>query len=152
VALADHGGFGRYCDSFATCLANVQAAALMHELGTTSASCTRRQQRDDLNFEPNYLSTMNYLYEFHGAGDAPLDFSSAVLPQLDEGNLSRTTSIGGGVTQRGCRRPPSTSHRSAISAWWPGGEAAVVGRCDQAAQPCRSRSTSTDQAARSPVR
>ena len=97
------GGFGRYCDTTATCVANVQAAVLMHELGHNLGLLHSAGNKDvSLAWEPNYLSIMNYLYEFQDVTPGrPLDYSSAVLPQLDEGNLSLATSIGGGIAQEG---------------------------------------------------
>ncbi len=72
-----------------------QAGTLMHELGHTLN--LRHGGSDNISCKPNYLSVMNYSFQFDGSPvvGRPLDFSRAALPSLDENNLSEPAGIGG---------------------------------------------------------
>ena len=69
----------------------MQASTMMHEMGH---GFERRHGGGPLepNCKPTYLSVMNYLYQLRGllddSGSPHLDFSGAVLPTVDEANLS----------------------------------------------------------------
>ncbi len=99
-----------------------QAGTVMHELGhnlglhhggAVSPSSTGRLPGDiDTNHKPNYLSVMNYNYQFTGVLQntasannqactvggtsmyCTLDYSESALPPLDQSNLHETTGIG----------------------------------------------------------
>jgi len=82
-----------------------QAGTFMHELGHNLA--LRHGGDDDVNYKPNYLSVMNYLFQVDGIppedpdGPGPLygrfDYSRAPLLTLDENNLSEPAGIGAGT-------------------------------------------------------
>ena len=77
---------------------DMQAGTLMHELGHTLGLYHGGAGTNDYNCKPNYLSVMNYLYQFNLGGFAsntpgvatntpmranrPLDFSRNALPNL----------------------------------------------------------------------
>jgi hypothetical protein len=50
----------------ATCWAQLQARAFMHELG--HALGLKHGGQDDVNDKPNHFSVMNYWYQFHHHG------------------------------------------------------------------------------------
>lgn len=59
---------------------------------------------DGANCKPNYLSVMNYLFQFSGlidddTGVQSFDYSGSALPALDEGSLSEMAGISDGTTQ-----------------------------------------------------
>lgn len=67
-----------------------QAGTFMHELGHTLS--LRHGGHDHLHNKPNYLSVMNYLFQFDGMAAAPavIDYSrfgTDVLPAIDENNV-----------------------------------------------------------------
>ena len=70
-----------------------QAATFMHELGHTLG--LDHGGGDDINYKPNYLSIMNYLFQFEGTPlhYRPLTFSSAKLPRLYEANLNEVEGL-----------------------------------------------------------
>ena len=65
--------------------------SFMHELGHTLGlghSCSNE------GFKPNYLSVMNYGFEFeNNVKDRPLDFSRVQLPDLFEKKLDETLGL-----------------------------------------------------------
>ena len=75
-----------------------QAGTFMHELGHT-LGLLHGGADGELN-KPNYLSVMNYYFQFEGLGD-PLaavpdfDFSDTKLPDLDENALYEQVGLGG---------------------------------------------------------
>jgi uncharacterized repeat protein (TIGR01451 family) len=78
-----------------------QAGTLMHELGHNLD--LGHGGEDGLNYKPNYLSVMNYWYQFTGIprvqadGDIPetgrLDYSRARLPALNEAGLEERVGV-----------------------------------------------------------
>lgn len=71
-----------------------QAAIFMHELGHNLG--IRHGGQDNINYKPNYLSVMNYMYmfNFEPIPNRPLDFSREKLKTLDESNLNETDGLG----------------------------------------------------------
>ena len=72
-----------------------QAATFMHELGHNLG--LRHGGGDTVNYKSNYLSIMNYLFEFDGdpLHNRPLTFSSAKLASLNEGDLNEIVGVRG---------------------------------------------------------
>jgi hypothetical protein len=72
-----------------------QTGTFFHEVGHNLS--LRHGGDDDQNFEPNYLSIMNYSFQMRGLRidgvDANFDYSTAALPALNENNLDETTGI-----------------------------------------------------------
>lgn len=70
-----------------------QAATFMHELGHNLG--LRHGGGDNVNYKPNYLSIMNYLFQFDGdpLKHRPLTFSSVKLASLDEDSLDETVGV-----------------------------------------------------------
>ena len=80
---------------------HMQAATLMHELGHNLGLLHGEVKTQDAptvivpepNCKPNYLSTMNYLFQLRGLVDADgvtrVDFASPVTAQLNETNLGQ---------------------------------------------------------------
>jgi PKD repeat protein len=87
---------------------NEQAGTFMHELGHNLG--LRHGGDDDQNFEPNYLSVMNYSFQTNGlifkADDGLLDYSRfGNIPPLNEEHLNETVGLNGGsaITDYGTR-------------------------------------------------
>jgi hypothetical protein len=73
-----------------------QAATFMHELGHNLG--LEHGGVDEINYKPNYLSIMNYLFEMPYKNPLrPLDYSGYKLPDLNERNLNETNGIIGGL-------------------------------------------------------
>lgn len=71
-----------------------QAGTFMHELGHNLG--LRHGGIDDINYKPNYLSIMNYLFTFSKPlRNRPLTYSSATLPRLDETKLNEPVGVTG---------------------------------------------------------
>jgi hypothetical protein len=92
-----YGGGGiAWCETLAHCREINDAGTLMHEFGHSLG--LHHGGRDDVQYKPNYLSVMNYLYQtpdrVHGR---PLDYSLFALPTLDENALVESAGILGGV-------------------------------------------------------
>jgi hypothetical protein len=72
-----------------------QAGTFMHELGHNLG--LRHGGKDDVVAKPNYLSVMNYLFQFHGLTQngvpGHFDYSRFELPSLNEGALDSTQGI-----------------------------------------------------------
>jgi len=74
-----------------------QAGTFMHELGHTLG--LDHGGADDVNYKPNYLSIMNYAFQFPDLNPLrPLDYSRTALPDLDEAHLNEPAGIGAEVT------------------------------------------------------
>ncbi len=88
---------GQWTDSVGT--VNDQAGTFMHELGHTLGLMHGGGDGD--NNKPNYLSIMNYAFQFPGLRidgvDANYDYSQFDLPDLDENNLDETVGLNGGA-------------------------------------------------------
>ena len=74
-----------------------QAGTFMHELGHNLG--LRHGGGDDINYKPNYLSIMNYLFQVPYAPlvrglQAPLSYSSVAQPELVEKKLDESKGIG----------------------------------------------------------
>jgi hypothetical protein len=70
-----------------------QAALFMHELGHTLG--LRHGGGDDVNYKPNYLSIMNYRFQYDNLlPGRPLDYSREVLRTIDENNIDERIGIG----------------------------------------------------------
>lgn len=84
------GGIG--CAASPTC----QAGTLMHELGHNLG--LQHGGGDSVNYKPNYLSIMNYLFQFRGLDVGPntgvLDYSRTALGPLDERSLNEANGLG----------------------------------------------------------
>ena len=80
-----------------------QAGTLMHEFGHTLGF--DHGGADRINYKPNYLSVMNYSFQFERwATDRPLDYSRDELPPLNESHLNENDGIAGTP----CSRPLSS--------------------------------------------
>jgi hypothetical protein len=97
----------------------MEAGTIMHELG----HCLNLQHggfESYVNFKPNYVSSMNYLFQFNGTlgGGAP-DYSHGWRQPLDERQLDETSGVGPSDEQvywlitRG-RTQPAISRRSDV--------------------------------------
>jgi hypothetical protein len=78
---------------------NEQAGTFMHELGHNLG--LRHGGDDHTNYEPNFLSIMNYSFQTRGlrinGQDGHFDYSRFALPDLDENNLDETAGLNGGA-------------------------------------------------------
>ena len=76
---------------------NQQAGTLMHEFGHNLG--LRHGGDDHRNFEPNYLSVMNYSFQTRGlrvgGADGVFDYSRFQLPALDEATLNEPIGLAG---------------------------------------------------------
>ena len=74
-----------------------QAATLFHELGH-NLGLRHGPTAKSANCEPNFLSSMNYLYQtaglLDGKGSPQIDYSRQELPNLTEGSLSDAAGFG----------------------------------------------------------
>jgi hypothetical protein len=76
-----------------------QSATFMHELGHTLGLL--HGGNDTINFKPNYLSVMNYLFQFpYEVPGRPLDFSWGELPSLIEYDLDENLGVQGPILSR----------------------------------------------------
>jgi len=73
-----------------------EAGTIMHELGHNLN--LRHGGNENLNFKPNYLSLMNYLFQLRGIPAANrLDYSQNDLPDLNENSLNENLGIQDGT-------------------------------------------------------
>lgn len=92
---------GGFCAAGLECSGTVaqQAGTIMHEFGHTLG--LHHGGDDDLNYEPNFLSVMNYFFQFsglplRGRGLPRYDYSRVLdgaIPDLDEQALDETAGI-----------------------------------------------------------
>lgn len=87
-----------------------QSSTFMHELGHNLGLLHGGQ--DDKNYKPNYLSIMNYLFQFpYRVPGRPLDYSWSPLDTLDEDNLTENIGIPGPVNSRTAYTLPNGTRR-----------------------------------------
>jgi len=71
-----------------------QAGVFMHELGHNLG--LDHGGGDDVNYKPNYMSIMNYMFELKDiVPNRPLTFSNKKMPDLNEARLDETRGLGG---------------------------------------------------------
>jgi hypothetical protein len=113
-----------------------QAGTFMHELGHNLG--LRHGGGDDLSYKPNYLSVMNYFFQFDGliidGSDGNFDYSRFILPNLDENALAEPVGLNGGavIDTYGTRRFCFGADRRVVNAnapidWNCDGDAADTG-------------------------
>lgn len=113
---------------------NEQAGTFMHELGHNMG--LRHGGDDHVNYEPNYLSVMNYSFQTAGLHknnqDGHFDYSRFALPDLSENNLDETVGLGGvALSHYGTRY------------YCPGGENKVAETIDQIDWNCNGDLTNS---------
>jgi probable HAF family extracellular repeat protein len=102
------GGLSR-CHTTVACRRVMDAGTMMHELGHTLG--LHHGGQDEIQYKPNYLSVMNYLFQMRGrTPDRPLDYSRWALPTLDENNMVEGQGVLGGA---------DSSTSAAAAAEWP---------------------------------
>ena len=70
----------------------IAVAIFMHELGHTLG--LKHGGSDNINYKPNYLSIMNYLFQNTGlVGTNALDYSNYVLPTINEAAIDETLGV-----------------------------------------------------------
>jgi hypothetical protein len=95
-----NGGGRSVCVSLALCTRDVEAGTFMHELG--HALGLHHGGGDDTQNKPNYLSVMNYSFQFPGTDPArPLDYSRWKLDPLDKASLDEPAGIDDGRSYDG---------------------------------------------------
>ncbi|MGA1823428.1 MAG: hypothetical protein ACMUIP_02105 [bacterium] len=87
---------------------NIIAHAFMHELGHTFG--LGHGGNDDINYKPNYVSVMNYVFMNPNLfGQSFLNYSGHDLPELNEQNLNENI----GITV-----PPGASYTGILMPYW----------------------------------
>ncbi len=75
---------------------NMNVGTFVHEFGHTLG--LKHGGTDHVNNKPNYLSVMNYLFQFNGvprvSGGGYFGYSSVAPPSLDESRLSESSGLG----------------------------------------------------------
>jgi WD40-like Beta Propeller Repeat len=107
---------GPICDPVTVdCTQAAQAGTFMHELGHNLGLL--HGGGDGLNYKPNYLSIMNYAFQFTGLpfadGTKKLDYSRSALPTLDERQLNEGAGFGGPAGEETVAYCPNGRLRSA---------------------------------------
>ena len=76
-----------------------KAGTLMHELGHNLG--LQHGGSDGVNYKPNFLSIMNYLFQMNGlivnGTQGTLDYSRFALPSLNENSLNENVGLNGGA-------------------------------------------------------
>jgi hypothetical protein len=89
-----------------------QEGTFMHELGHNLN--LNHGGDDNNNCKPNYLSVVNYAFQFNTlVSNRPLDYSRSDLPDLVEGNLNESTGVSGAPTVYG---PPTVTNVNSVGA------------------------------------
>jgi hypothetical protein len=70
-----------------------QARTFMHELGHNLG--LQHGGNDKVNYKPNYMSIMNYMFSDDSLRKWPLTYSSKKMPDLDESNLNELRGVAG---------------------------------------------------------
>jgi len=87
--------FGAFSNALGT--RKNQAAVFMHELGHTLGLA--HGGGESTNYKPNYLSIMNYRFQFdYYLPERPLDYSRQALRAIDENDLDERVGIGAATT------------------------------------------------------
>jgi len=90
-----------------------QASTFMHELGHNLG--LHHGGKDDINFKPNYLSIMNYMFQFnYRYPNRPMDYSRIKLDPLNEATLNETKGVGVDYVSAGSGGWLFTGHRDPI--------------------------------------
>ena len=91
ITMASFGALGPSGEKIHT--TDQEAGTVMHEMGHLLG--LGHGGPDNIGCKPNYLSVMNYSFQFSDVGtDRPLDFSREELDTLDEGGLDESDGIG----------------------------------------------------------
>lgn len=86
-----------------------QAATFMHELGHNLG--LNHGGNSSINYKPNYLSIMNYLFQFNDLyTNRPLDYSRTELKPLNEAALNEMNGLGVGNVSAGSGEWLFTGH------------------------------------------
>lgn len=90
-----------------------QASVFMHELGHNLG--LNHGGKDDVNYKPNYLSIMNYMFQFNDLyPNRPLDFSRTELNTLNEAALNEMDGVGVDYVSAGSGGWLFTGHKDPI--------------------------------------
>lgn len=99
------GGFDAVYKKFQIGSERVQAGTFMHELGHNLG--LDHGGDDDVRFKPNYLSVMNYAFQFNGLAkngqSGWYDYSRAELPPLNELHLNEQNGLRGNTDGTGSK-------------------------------------------------
>lgn len=104
----------------------IEESTFMHELGHTLG--LQHGGGDGINNKLNYLSVMNYTFQFpSNVPSRPLDYSHQAMPSIDENHLNETTTLGGPASLM-----TTWTEVSPVSTTRPNGFIYVSGRANQA--------------------
>jgi hypothetical protein len=97
-----------------------QEGSLMHEFGHTLN--LHHGGQDDINYKPNYISVMNYLFQLGSAVPRTLDYSECAQSSLDENNLDELKGMDvscppGKLTAIHCPGPNHIINTNATTNW-----------------------------------
>lgn len=90
-----------------------QASVFMHELGHNLG--LHHGGKDEINYKPNYLSVMNYMFQFNDLyPNRPLDYSRIELQPLNEVDLNEMDGVGVDYVSAGSGGWLFTGHKDPI--------------------------------------